>query len=63
MLEHGIYFGERSVRKIGTSLNVSLPYEWVHTVGLKKGDRVEVWVNDKQMLIVPVKKEKRKVER
>lgn len=52
-----IHGGRRKIRLVGDSLNVSLPPEFLRTVGLKKGDSVEIVYNSKVLVVMPVKKE------
>ena len=48
--------GKRKIRKAGDSLNVSLPPVFLNTVGLTKGDSVEIMYNSKMLVIIPVAK-------
>lgn len=53
---------ERKLIKLANkSLLVSLPYEWVEKMKLKKGDTIEVKEMDKELIISPIKLEKKEI--
>ncbi len=50
-----MFQNQRRLQKIGSSVLMSLPAEWIRTVGLKKGDILSIEINDdKSVTIFPV---------
>jgi len=45
--------GLRTIREIGGSFNISLPKQFLKTVGLDKGDFVELMFNSEMLVVLP----------
>ena len=47
-----MFQNERRLQKIGSSVLMSLPAEWIKTLGLKKGDILSIENNDDNSITI-----------